>query len=567
MNTPWTKNVDKGCPHGDYPRPQMVREGWVSLNGPWDYSITKTTKQPTQYDGTITVPFSPETQLSGVSLKVGPNDYLWYHRAFRLPESFEGNKVILHFGAVDQEADVWVNGFHVASHIGGYLPFEAEISESLLGGLEVEITVRVRDASDYKNFHTRGKQKLKRGGIWYTAQSGIWQSVWMEAVPASGYIKSLKIDPIYDNSCVFINADCEGEDIKPVAIFEENTYELPARIPVPDFIPWSPETPKLYHFDVVFGDDTVSSYFAMRKYSVEEDENGVPRFFLNNRPYFLNGLLDQGYWPDGLYTAPCDEAYVYDIAMAKTMGFNLLRKHMKIEPLRWYYHCDRIGMLVWQDMPSGGSRDFASLRNTAPVIFGSNSGDGNYSASGRGSAESREEFIKEIGSMINCLYNVPCIAAWVPFNEGWGQFDAAKICDYIMSMDSSRTVDHASGWHDRHAGDFKSLHVYFKKYRFKPDQYGRAVVLSEFGGYAQAIQGHMYSNKEFGYKRTDSAAELEFELKELYEEQIRPAVKEGLAGCIYTQLSDVEDEINGLVTYDRRKMKLAPEVVKRIIEI
>lgn len=561
MNTPWTLEIDKSCPLPEYPRPQLVRDNWVNLNGQWDYAISDTADAPKGFDGRITVPFSPETELSGVGRMLLASEYLWYHRDIFIPVGFKGKRVILHFGAVDRIADVWINGVHAAEHVGGYLPFEADVTELIRDG-QMSILVRVSDDTD-KSYHTRGKQSNKRGGIWYTPQSGIWQSVWMEAVPES-YIKKLRITPDFDNACVKVTADTVGTE-PAFAHFEGRSYELPAIIPVPDFEPWSPENPKLYEFTVSCGEDLVQSYFAMRKFSVQKDESGIMRLFLNGKPYFHNGLLDQGYWSDGLYTAPSDEALVFDIESAKKMGFNTLRKHIKVEPLRWYYHCDRLGMIVWQDMPSGGTA-YNPAVISAPVVLPVKLRDNKYSLFGRKDEQGRAEFVSELKEMIEHLYNCPCIALWTPFNEGWGQFDAEKIYNMIRDMDSTRTIDHASGWHDQGISDVRSDHVYFRKYRFNADKSGRAVLLSEFGGYNHRIQGHAYNEKDFGYKKFDTVSELETALEELYQKQIRPAVSQGLSAAIYTQLSDVEDELNGLLTYDRKVCKIAPDKLRKIIK-
>ncbi|MBR0209033.1 MAG: glycoside hydrolase family 2 [Oscillospiraceae bacterium] len=562
MKTPWTEKLDKSCPLPEYPRPQMVRERWLSLNGEWEYAISDSKVIPERFDGTILVPFSPEAELSGVGRGPEPGQYLWYRRELTLPEDFTGKRLILHFGAVDQVADLWVNAQHLAAHVGGYLPFEAEIT-SALGEGPLSLVVRVTDETD-RGFHTRGKQKTKRGGIWYTPQSGIWQSVWLEAVPQS-YIRSLRITPFFDDAEVDVSADVVGRE-RAVAHFGGESYELPARIPVPGFEAWSPEHPRLYDFSVSCGEDEVKSYFAMRKFSVEKDAEGVPRLFLNNEPYFHNGLLDQGYWPDGLYTAPTDEALQRDILTAKESGFNMLRKHIKVEPLRWYYHCDRLGMLVWQDMPCGGGR-YSPAVVSAPLVTGIHLRDNAYGLFGRGDEAGRMEFQNELIDMVNHLYNCPCVAMWVIFNEGWGQFDAKKMTDAVRFIDNTRTIDHASGWHDQGVGDVKSEHVYFRPYRFRADKKGRAVVLSEFGGYARAVEGHCFGEKSFGYKKTESADKLALALEELYQKQIRPAKARGLAAAVYTQLSDVEDEINGLVTYDREIVKTEPERLRAIVEI
>ena len=562
MNTPWTESVDINAPLPEYPRPQLARRTWLNLNGQWDYAINDSTRFPKEFDGKICVPFSPEAPLSGVNRTIKASEFLWYRRSVKLPEEFAGKRIILHFGAVDQTATVWVNSATPVTHTGGYLPFELDVTDAVENGA-LTITVRVSDGTE-KGGHTRGKQKSKRGGIWYTPQSGIWQTVWLEAVPAC-YIKSLKITPDFDGACVEVSAEVTGDAVA-VAEFNGGQYPLPAHIPVPDFEPWSPENPKLYGLTVRCEEDEVQSYFAMRKFSVEKGSGNKPRLFLNGKEYFHNGLLDQGYWPDGLYTPPTDEAMVYDISMAKAMGFNMLRKHIKVEPMRWYYHCDRLGMLVWQDMPNGGGSYNAAVVS-APLVTGVHMKDSAYGLFGRGDSAARAEFKIELGEMVRHLYNCPCIAMWVIFNEGWGQFDAAKMYDFVRSMDKTRTIDHASGWHDQGVGEVRSDHVYFKRYSYKPDKKGRAVLLSEFGGYNHSVAGHCFSNKDFGYKKFETPAQLEIALEELYHKEIAPAKEQGLAAAVYTQLSDVEDELNGVLTYDRKAAKIPPEKLRNIVFI
>ena len=563
MLTEWGETLDREHPLPEYPRPQLVRDSYLNLNGPWSYAITKSAQKPQQADGTIIVPFSPESELSGVGRTLQPDEYLWYIRSVELPAGFNIGRVLLHFGAVDQTATVWCNGVELATHTGGYLPFTVDLTE-VLGPVNT-ILVCVRDLTD-RSLHTRGKQKLRAGGIWYPPQSGIWQTVWLESVP-NEYIRSLKVTPRFDERLVEVLVDGSG---KCVMELDGKKFSfpagVPARVPVQRFEPWTPERPVLYPFSIQMGQDTVYSYFAMRKCSVETDETGVRRLYLNNRPYFHNGLLDQGYWSDGLYTAPSDEALLYDIQTAKAMGFNMLRKHMKVEPDRWYYHCDRLGMLVWQDMPCGGGR-YDPLIISAPLVTHWHLDDSWYPLFGRANAAGRREFLSDLREMVSTLYNHPSIVLWVPFNEGWGQFDSLTAVQTIEEVDRTRTIDPASGWHDQGFGGVQSLHVYFRKYKFKPDKLGRAVLLSEFGGYTHRVHGHTRSSKSFGYKNCAAPHSLEFSLQELYDEQIRPAKAQGLAAAVYTQLSDVETELNGLITYDRRKVKLPVETLRTIFEI
>ena len=536
----------------EYPRPQMERREWINLCGPWEYAITASPAAPAAWEGTILVPFSPEAALSGVNRTLAPGEYLWYRRRVGFPD--DGGRVLVHFGAVDQIASVRVNGREMGSHYGGYTPFTVDVTDALRRDGADELTVAVRDDSDASPL-AHGKQKRERGGIWYTPQSGIWQPVWAERVPET-YIKSLRITPRFDEAAVEIDAVPGG-----TVHFGGGDYPCPAVVPVPGFEPWSPEHPKLYEFTVTLGADEVKSYFAMRKFSVEEG-----RLCLNGAPYFHNGVLDQGYHPDGLMTYPSDEAMLRDIETAKAMGFNTLRKHMKVEPLRWYWHCDRLGMLVWQDMPAGGG-PFSEILMHTPLFVDLRMRDDRYRIFGRKDALGRRRFMDEMEEMVRALYNCPCIAVWSPFNEGWGQFDAAKAAALVESLDGTRTVEHASGWYDQGWGALKSEHVYYRKYKFVPDEGGRTTVLSEFGGYNLRIPHHAWNEEEFGYRRCRSKEELEKKLRALYRDQIAPAKKAGLAAAIYTQLTDVEDELNGLMTYDRQVMKLLPETVRSIVSV
>jgi len=556
VKTCWGEKINKTEVLIEYPRPQMQRESYMNLNGIWEYAITDTEDYPSKLDGIIRVPFSPECELSGVMRSLSPDQTLWYRRKFSLPPGFNKGRVLLHFGAVDQVATVFINGNIVCYHIGGYTPFSADITEYL--------QKEIRDFSD-ASYLSRGKQKRKRGGIWYTAQSGIWQTVWLESVPEQ-YIRALRITPLYDESAVEITV-LSDSDLPCCAVAADRSVcfspNVPSRLALPSFIPWTPENPHLYDLVITMGEDCVKSYFGMRKFSVEPDSSGVKRLFLNNELYFHSGLLDQGYYSDGMYTAPSDEAMIFDIKAAKAMGFNMLRKHIKIEPLRWYYHCDRLGMLVWQDMINGGGR-YHFLTVSSPLVTGIHFKDNKYRLFSREDPDGRAQYYTELEEMILHLYNTVSIAMWVPFNEGWGQFDSEEAVRRIRELDQTRTIDHASGWHDQHIGDIKSLHVYFKKYRFKKDKLGRAVVLSEFGGYNCREEGHCFNQKDFGYKRFETREELLSAFKALYEKEILPSKKEGLCAAVYTQLTDVEDELNGLITYDRKVIKLPVNAVKEI---
>jgi len=564
MKTPWGEKLDRNNILPEYPRPQLQRSSYLNLNGPWQYAITGTDEPPATFDGEILVPFSPESELSGVGQQLLPGQTLWYRRTVRLPAGFNVGRVLLHFGAVDQTTTVSVNGVDVCSHAGGYTPFSTDITACLQE--ENTILVKVHDASDTACW-SRGKQKLRRGGIWYTAQSGIWQTVWMESAPQD-YIRALRITPLFDESAVELTVVAEGSHSCRAGVGTTEVTFLsnePVRLPMQGFIPWTPECPHLYGLTVTMGEDRVKSYFGMRKFAVGIDDNGVKRLFLNNRPYFHNGLLDQGYYSDGLYTAPSDEAMTFDIQTAKDMGFNMLRKHIKIEPLRWYYHCDQIGMLVWQDMVNGGGA-YSFLTVSAPLVTGIHVSDHHYSWFAREDEEGRRQYDRELDETVRRLYNAVSIAMWVPFNEGWGQFDAGDAVERILRLDTTRTIDHASGWHDQRIGDIRSLHVYFRPYHFRPDRLGRAVVLSEFGGYNFRLNGHCFSNKDVGYKRFETAEALLNAYRDLYRNQILPARNKGLSAAVYTQLTDVEDELNGLISYDRKVIKLPVERVREINE-
>lgn len=585
LKTKWAEQVDSEHVLAEYPRPLLQRESYVNLNGYWDYGITGEGEPLKSYEGRILVPFSPEAALSGVGRQLKPRETLWYRR--RLPQEItplKGRRWLLHFGAVDQYAVVSVNGKAVKRHLGGYLPFSVDITDFLKESGN-ELTVQVRDYSD-AFYYSRGKQKLKRGGMFYTAQSGIWQTVWMEQVPET-YIKELKVKPVYDESAFLVKvmlADglrgrgelkesrrikaaviLSSEEMQPLQI--EGYVSEYIRIPVLDMHSWSPEDPFLYDIQVIAGEDRVRSYAAMRKISVEKDGNGIARMFLNNRPYFQRGVLDQGYWPEGLYTPPCDEAMINDIQTMKDLGFNMLRKHVKIEPQRWYYHCDRLGMLVWQDMVNGGRSYqswYVTYLATAMEYFHLRMHDSMLFLLGRKDEKGRRQFVSEMRETMRVLYNHPSIVTWVIFNEGWGQFHAESVTQIARETDKSRLIDQASGWFDQGGGDIRSIHDYFFPLHIEAEK--RATALTEFGGYSMSVLGHHMYRKVYGYRIYRKKSELTRGYREWIEREILPNMERGLSATVYTQLSDVEEETNGLLTYDREVLKLEEETVRELNE-
>lgn len=568
----WGKELDKEYVLKEYPRPGLVRDSYLNLNGEWEYCIS-TQKKTDQYDGTILVPFSPESMLSGVGKILQPDQYLHYRTSFSIPEGFVKKRVLLHFGAVDQECEVYVNGVYVGKHIGGYLPFSFDITECLKE--ENELKVIVTDKTELAP-HARGKQKLHNNSgmssLFYTPQSGIWKTVWIESVEKS-YIDQIKITPLYDEAAVRVRIISKGEEISgaTITVLDQGTVRATVEanvdrdivIPMNDFQSWSPDNPYLYDLEVRLGDDVVRSYFGMRKYSVAKDANGILRFFLNNKPFFFNGVLDQGYWPDGLMTAPSDEALIYDIVKLKEYGFNTIRKHIKVEPERFYYHCDRLGMIVWQDMPNGGgdyNMAFVTYLPNGLGNFARGIKDHHYKWFKREDEEGRKQYYRDLQGMIRLLYNYPSIAVWVPFNEGWGQFDARKVSEKVKKWDSTRLVNEACGWFDQKGGDMYSIHNYLRKLKVSP-KLDRVVALTEYGGYAFPVEGHLACEKKFGYQKYATTEELTENYKRLWDEEIFPNLARGLSSAIYTQTSDIEEEVNGVMTYDREVDKLGMEVV------
>ena len=571
MMTRWGRAIDPEHVLEEYPRPEMVRESYLNLNGMWDYAITGSGSFPQKYDGTILVPFSPEAPLSGVNRILQPGEYLHYERQLTIHKE-DHIRYLLHFGAVDQVCKVYVNGENAGEHTGGYLAFSLDITGLLRDGKNL-IHVTVQDFSD-TSFHAKGKQSLQRGGMWYTPQSGIWQSVWMEKVPVC-HIRTLKITPDYEQGSVLLKIILNNREKIPVRAavsFRGETLQVvqgmtgtSLRIGPLPMHPWTPETPDLYDLAVQAGEDEVTSYFAMRKISVEKDDNGIRRLFLNGRPYYQNGVLDQGYYPDGLYTAPSDDAMVQDILQMKNLGFNMLRKHMKIETSRWYYQCDRLGMLVWQDMVCGGDLYHSWFVTVMPNLFpftGRMIKDRNRWLFSRTQEAGCREYLREVKHTIRQLYHHPCIVLWTAFNEGWGQFDAGKVTDLIRRADPSRLVEETSGWFDQGGGDLNSIHNYFRKLRVSPDPH-RCVALTEFGGYSWHILDRGFNEKEYGYRKYHSKEELTHGIETLWTRDLLGNIPGGLSASVYTQLSDIEDETNGLMTYDREEIKVDEERIRQ----
>jgi len=574
-------------PLAEYPRPAMRRDSCEILNGPWQYAITQTAEYPAAWQGSILVPYSPEAPASGVGRTLQPGQWLHYHRLFA-PPAGEGGRVLLHFGAVDYACAVQVNGHLAGGHRGGYWPFTLDITDLLNGTGRNSLWVAVQDPTGHGT-QARGKQTLKPGGMFYPAQSGIWQTVWLERVP-DNYIQTLTVTPDYDARTVTVRV----HTAKPggavnlwamvraggVTIAEDwgsdeadQDGEVTLNIPEEHFFPWSPDTPFLYDLTVGTNQgeeaefDTVHSYFALRKWSCAPDAHGVLRFCLNDKPILLNGLLDQGYWPEGLYTPPSDAAVERELSEVKALGFNLLRKHAKIEPQRWYYHCDRLGLIVWQDIVNGGSAYnlwFVTYLTNAlqPLLRRFPDGKAAYSLLSRAKPAGREEYAHELADTVQALRCHPCIACWVPFNEGWGQFDAGKAVQALRTLDGTRLVDEASGWFDQGGGDVHSLHNYFYPLRIRPQK--RTVALSEYGGIAWPMPGHEPPHKTYGYGTAKDRQELTARYKKLQLKTVLPQLEKGLSALVYTQLTDVEDEVNGLFTYDRAAVKPDANAVRSV---
>jgi len=566
IKTSWGEQLDPKNVLPEYPRPIMERSDWKNLNGLWKYAITqKGNPAPAAYQGDILVPFAVESSLSGVGKMINEKEELWYQRTFDVPSAWRGKQILLHFGAVDWKAEVWVNDVKVGEHTGGFTPFYFDITSVLNKGNN-DLVVKVWDPSD-RGEQPRGKQIANPHGIWYTPVTGIWQTVWLEPV-ATQYITNLKTTPDIDNNSVKVEvaANTTSADKVEVKVFDgKNLVAKGAAlngVPVELAMPtnaklWSPDSPFLYNMEVtLYKDgkaiDQVKSYTAMRKYSIRKGQNGITRLQLNNKDYFQFGPLDQGWWPDGLYTAPTDEALVYDLKKTKDFGYNMVRKHVKVEPARWYTHCDQLGLIVWQDMPNGGPSPQWQARNyfNGREVIRSAASEANY----------RKEW-KEI---IDCLYSYPSIAVWVPFNEAWGQFKTPEIVAWTKEYDPSRLVNPASGGNHYTCGDILDLHHYPGPNMFLYDP-RRATVLGEYGGIGLVVEGNTWVNdkKNWGYVKFNTSDEVTNEYIK-YGKHLLELIQKGFSAAVYTQTTDVEGEINGLMTYDRKVIKMNEAKVREI---
>ena len=558
IKTAWADKVDPACPLPEYPRPTLVRPAWQNLNGHWNYAIRPAdAPQPELFDGKILVPYPLESSLSGVQRRLAENEVLWYERRFTVPAEWRQGALLLHFGAVDWEADVYLNGIRVGGHKGGYTAFSIDIAPYLTRG-EQTLAVRVTDPTD-RGTQPRGKQVTEARTIWYTPVTGIWQTVWLEPVPESR-IASLRTTPDIDTKSLTVEAAIVGArrgDIVEITLRDNGRTVAearaaagePLRLTLPEMKLWTPDTPMLYDLETTLlrggkSVDRVGSYAAMRKNSVVRGKEGFLRLALNDRECFQFGPLDQGWWPDGLYTAPTDEALAYDIIKTKDLGFNMIRKHVKVEPERWYWPCDRLGILVWQDMPNGGP---------SPEWQNNRYFDGTEA---KRTAESEAQFRKEWKEIVDQLYNHPSVAMWVPFNEAWGQFRTEEIARWTKDYDPTRIVNAASGGNFYpDAGEVLDIHSYPHP-RFFLFDIGRVNVIGEYGGIGLPLEGHLWQpDQNWGYVRFKNAGEVTDEYVR-YAEMLERLIPTGCSGAVYTQTTDVEIEVNGLMTYDRKRMKV-----------
>lgn len=544
-----------GVPWDVYPRPQLRRQSFFCLNGTWEFAVSEC--EPQTYDRTIRVPFAPESLLSGVGECFPEEAARWYRRQFTLPTDFCKERVLLHIGAADQETAVYVNGVLVGEHVGGYEPFSFDITEALQE--ENTLVIRVIDRLSAQIL-PYGKQCHKRGGMWYTPVSGIWQTVWLESV-STEYVRRLIIDTDEAGATIAAEGVCEGTVTVQTP---QGAVTLPltdgvARVALDEPQWWSPENPYLYEFTLATPTDEVRSYFAMRTLDIRTVD-GLPRLCLNGKPYFFHGLLDQGYWSDGLFTPATPAGYAEDILAMKALGFNTLRKHIKVEAEQFYYDCDRLGMIVFQDMVNNS--DYSFFRDTAlPTVGFIRRRDTRLHRD----PDARSAFQQGMEQTVRGLYNHPCICCWTIFNEGWGQFCGSEQYHLLRALDSSRFIDTTSGWFLGSDSDVDSRHVYFRRLKLKASD--KPLVLSEFGGYSYKAAGHVFNTEQsYGYGSCKTREELVERIRTLYTEQVLPLIPQGLCAAIYTQVSDIEDEINGLLTYDRRVSKLLPEEFSDISE-
>jgi beta-galactosidase/beta-glucuronidase len=565
IRTRWGEALDPRNVWNVYPRPLLERTEWKSLNGPWSYAIgPRHSARPDTWDGEILVPFPVESSLSGVKRTVGDDKVVWYERNFTIPPGWRGRDILLHFGAVDWQADVWVNDIRVGTHTGGYTAFYFNITPYLNSRGTQKVVVRVWDPTD-KSFQPRGKQVSEPHGIWYTAVTGIWQTVWIEPVDRS-HITRIRTTPDIDLKKVSINIETSGNNLGDYAevrisaegrVVSNEKFAVSGETDIYLDSPklWSPESPFLYDLEITLYSggrvtDRVRSYFAMRKISTGRDRNGIVRIRLNNEDYFPMGTLDQGWWPDGLYTPPSDEAMLYDIEATKDLGFNMIRKHVKVEPARWYMHCDRAGILVWQDMPSGDQTPVWQMRQ----YF-----DGTEL---KRSSQSETNFRKEWKEVIDLLYSHPSIVTWIPFNEAWGQFKTREITEWTKNYDPSRLILPASGGNHFQTGDILGIHNYPQPVLYLYDA-TRPTVLSEFGGIGLALDGHLWEpDRNWGYIQFSSVQEVTKKYLE-YAEELKKLIRSGISGAVYTQTTDVEIEVNGLMTYDRRLIKMDRDMIRQ----